>query len=257
MKKKISIMLSTIVLIMQLGGAQVLATENISINSEGIIENIEMKKENSNTNDEEKKEETENKDYEILKKPIIKTYLKDKDIEEEVKKDFEFLSYLKYLIPKTKSEYEIVEAHSNGNYTYLDKSEDLNEAMDKVHDLSETLESESHIAILNAKGQIIYSPLAMGKIIKYVDGVPYPSNNKNTDIYKDSNLQQKLTYINHGYVDDVPIIEDNGTSAKIQVAGATGWVNKDSSKAEFDMVVVPLNQVTNPCCFRKSAKFYE
>ena len=189
--------------------------------------------------------------YEV-KKSIERLEIEsDTDLPKEVKSNFEELGELEYLIPKTDGEYEVIKSMADGTYEFISSFLVFEDAIKKANELTVQVKSEdAQTAIINKEGQIIYSPLAMGKIIKYVDGVPYPSNNKNTNIHKDANLNSVLTYINHGYVDDVPIIEDNGLAAKIQVAGASGWVNKDSSKAEFDMIVVPLNQVSNPSYYK-------
>ncbi|MGL4992297.1 MAG: glucosaminidase domain-containing protein [Sarcina sp.] len=184
------------------------------------------------------------------KKFNIQTEYINKELSQEMKGDFNELDNLTYLVPKTQNNYEIIKSNSNETYEYLDSENILEEAITLAKEYEEkNSKGESQIAIIDKNGKIIYSNLAMGKIIKFIDGNPYPSNNKNTDIYKDSDLKQKLTYINHGYIDDVPIIEDNGNSAKIQVSGAKGWINKNSNDKEFDMVVVPLNQVTNPSYF--------
>ena len=189
--------------------------------------------------------------YEVKNKAVELSIEEDTDLPEEVKSNFGELGALEYLIPKTNSEYELVKSKNNGEYEFISDFSNLNEAMEKANELEEILKSDGdQTAIINQIGQIVYSPNAMGKIIKYVDGKPYPSNNKNTDIHKDANLNSVLTYVNHGYVDDVPIIKDNGLAAKIQVAGAKGWVNKDSSKAEYDMIIVPLNQVSNPSYYK-------
>ncbi|MGL4990780.1 MAG: glucosaminidase domain-containing protein [Sarcina sp.] len=193
--------------------------------------------------------ESENNQYETEKKILISEY-SNLEIPDEMKLDFDELNNLNYLVKKTDEDYEIVRATDGGNYFYLDSTSNLNLAKEIADNFDISLENNDATAIINKEGQIIYSPLAMGKVIKYVNGIPYPKNDKNTDIYTDSGLKTKLTYINHGYIDDVPIIEDVGTSAKIQVSGVTGWINKDSKKSEFDMIVVPLNQVTNPSYYK-------
>lgn len=100
--------------------------------------------------------------------------------------------------------------------------------------------------ILNSTGNVVYSTKSMGRILKHIDGKIYPYFDKNTDLYSDASLTKVFNYINQGYVDDVPIIEDKGTSAKILVSGYTGWINKNEGSGNYDMIVVPLNQVTNP-----------
>ena len=65
----------------------------------------------------------------------------------------------------------------------------------------------------------------MGRLVKYKNGSP-AGYGEITNIYANPNLTNDFTYINHGYVDDVPIIEDRGNVAKIEVGGYEGWVNK-------------------------------
>ena len=142
--------------------------------------------------------------------------------------------------------------HNNGEYSYLDKTSELIKAINIANNSEGKLkiEEKSTIAVINNKGQIIYSPIAIGRIIKHVNGLPYPSKNKNTNLYTDSELKNEYTYINHGYIDDVPIIEDRGNVAKIQVSSFKGWINKNTNNEEFDMIVVPINQVKNPSYYK-------
>lgn len=167
------------------------------------------------------------------------------------------ISELSILAKKTDSEYEIALAYSDGSYTYLDSSEDIDSAIEIVNHIDQ--ESNDNIrtmsdsedttipVIINKYGQVVYSTNAMGRILKHIDGEVYPWFDINTNLYSNSALTViSEAYINQGYVDDVPIIEDRGTSALIQVSGYKGWINKDSSSGNFDMIVVPMNQVKNP-----------
>ena len=186
----------------------------------------------------------ENSKYRKMEIPISYETESSNDIPKEMQEDFNELSNIKKIMKKTKSNFEIAKANPDGSSEFIEAVSSLEEGIKKVGELEE--QGIEQLVIIDSQGYIVYSNLAMGKIVKFVDGRPYPNRNRNTDIFKDANLQKKLTYINHGYVDDVPIIEDNGVSAKIQISGATGWINKDTSRSEFDMIVVPLNQVTNP-----------
>ncbi|WP_300385210.1 glucosaminidase domain-containing protein, partial [Clostridium sp.] len=115
---------------------------------------------------------------------------------------------------------------NNISYSYLNSTTNVEESMP---------------VILNDEGRVVYSTKSMGRILKQIGGNVYPFFDINTNIYNDSSLTRPFTYINQGYVDDVPIIEDNGRSAKILVSGCKGWINKNE-----EMIVVPINQVTNP-----------
>ncbi len=247
MRKGLASIISTIYFIIQFNTIGVFA---IGRDSTEIINNAKGEKEISNKGD--VSNEIQREKYEVIKKNILINYSNDEEVKEEVKKDLSALDNIEYLIPKTNEKYEIIEVHNDGEYSYLDKSSELDKAINIANNSEGKLkiEEKSTIAVINNKGQIIYSPIAIGRIIKHVSGAPYPSKNKNTNLYTDSDLKNEYTYINHGYVDDVPIIEDKGNVAKIQVSSFKGWINKDTDDEEFDMIVVPINQVKNPSYYK-------
>ena len=194
--------------------------------------------------------------YEIVKEPNmffsipgdnVESYKDENGIErEEFKKDKEGQESINRLVTKTKSKYEIALAHENGKYTFLDSANTKEEAEKKVENASEKYNTFSAMpVVLNDSGQVAYSEKSMGRLIKYKNGSP-AGYGEITNIYANPNLTNDFTYINHGYVDDVPIIEDRGNVAKIEVGGYEGWVNKDTSSGNYDLVIVPLNQVKNP-----------
>lgn len=191
------------------------------------------------------------------------------NLKQETFKDIEKLQ------TKTDANYEVALAYNDGSYLYVDSAENVEEAMNKVESINsdenfvqamkkvsdsndgqaemkvarnsnEGAEEEGLPVILNSKGSVVYSTKSMGRILKHIDGKVYPYFDINTNIYSDSSLTRASAYINQGYVDDVPIIEDAGTSAKILVSGYQGWINKNINSSEYDMIVVPINQVTNP-----------
>ncbi|NKF07439.1 cell wall-binding repeat-containing protein [Clostridium gasigenes] len=86
----------------------------------------------------------------------------------------------------------------------------------------------------------------MARILKHVNGSAYGGSDKNTNLYSDAGLTNAITYVNHSYVDDAPIIADSGRSAQIVVSGYQGWINKDTSASEYDMIVVPVSKAVNP-----------
>ncbi|MFH5874283.1 glucosaminidase domain-containing protein [Clostridium perfringens] len=194
--------------------------------------------------------------YEIVKEPNmffsipgdnVESYKDENGIErEEFKKDKEGQESINRLVTKTKSKYEIALAHENGKYTFLDSANTKEEAEKKVENASEKYNTFAAMpVVLNDSGQVAYSEKSMGRLVKYKNGSP-AGYGEITNIYANPNLTNDFTYINHGYVDDVPIIEDRGNVAKIEVGGYEGWVNKDTSSGNYDLVIVPLNQVKNP-----------
>lgn len=161
---------------------------------------------------------------------------------------FDDIDSLTYLKSKTSKNYEVIESHNSGEYTYLTTADSLNEAMEKADKLNEEdiIKEDSVTAVIDKYGKIVYSPMAMGRVIKHKNGKPYRSSNLNSDIYEDKELKKVHSFINHQYIDDVPIIEDKGKVARIQVAGYNGYINKDFNSEEYDMVILPVNQVKTP-----------
>ena len=152
---------------------------------------------------------------------------------------------------KTNDEYEIALAHSDGSYTYIGSSDSFEEAK-LVAENSPVPYSNDMVlpTVINREGQVVYSTRTMGRIWKHINGQSYPSFDKNTTLYTDPGLKNSYNYINQGYVDDVPVIEFNDISAKIQVSGHEAWINKNVSSGNYDLVLVPINQVTNPSYYK-------
>ncbi|MGL4772591.1 MAG: glucosaminidase domain-containing protein [Clostridium sp.] len=216
------------------------------------IENQESKNEEviNKEDNKVKKEQKEETKYQKVKKPLIKSYSNKNDFHMEKKEyedDINALSSIEYLVPKTELKYEIALAYSDGSYSYVSAKDNYSEAVNVAKDYSEKAKSSDAIpVVINNDGQVVYSTNAMGRVIKHVNGSPYPGSDKTTNIYKNENKTGETAYINHGYIDDVPVIQDNGTMAKIQAGGFTGWINKDINSSEYDLVIVPMNQVKNP-----------
>lgn len=166
---------------------------------------------------------------------------------EEVKLKYETLYNSKILLNKTDENYEVALAYSDGSYSFVDSANSIEEAKQKILEEEKKKSNVDVIpVILNDNGQVVYSTFSMGRILKHINGVPDSTFGNNTNIYTTSSLSNAYTYVNHGYVDDVPVIEDTGSAAKIQVSGYTGWVNKNVNSLNYDLVIVPINQVTNP-----------
>ncbi|WP_411169817.1 glucosaminidase domain-containing protein [Clostridium sp. MB05] len=174
----------------------------------------------------------------------------------EIKEKMAEMSNYKMLQPKTESNYEIALAYSDGSYKYMKDTNDFENALVEVNELEKAYNDNTVIpAIINNDGQVIYSTNSMGRIWNHRNGEALQGDTVVTNIFLDSSLTNAYTYINQVSIDDVPIIEDAGKSAKIQVSGYKGWINKDSASGNYDLVVVPINQVTNPSCYYVSNGF--
>lgn len=175
---------------------------------------------------------------------------------EEYAADMNALADIEYLVNKTDSNFEVVLSMGDGVYQYVDSTDTIEEAIDLANSndivTKRTSKARSDVyanaipSVIDSNGVMVYSTNAMGRILKHYNGVPYYGSDIVTYLYKDYSSKTSSNYINQGYVDDTPIIEDRGNRAKIQVAGYTGWINKDTSAAEYDLIVVPLNNVKNP-----------
>lgn len=218
-------------------------------------------------------------EYKSKEVPIqyVETNNEDFSDKIEYKLKMEALNKITVLETKTEAEYEVVLAHEDGSFTYVSSADTIGAAVNDVETLSEELEvdpegtvdkltnmssrrsvykfkklntsasgSSALATIIDNNGQVIYSTNAMARIIKYINGSPYMSGDKTINLYSDSGLTKSTTYINHMYVEDAPILQDVGNSAKILVSSTEAWINKNTSASEYDMVVVPLNQVKNP-----------
>lgn len=179
-----------------------------------------------------------------------KEYKYKKEYSEEEIQRINAINNYKVLKMKTESNYEIALAYSDGSYKYIDDTDNYDEALSLVEDLEKTYNDNTVIpSIVNSSGQVIYSTNSMGRIWNHRNGEALQGDSVVTNIFLDSSLNNAYTYINQLSIDDVPIIEDAGKSAKIQVSGYKGWINKDSASGNYDLVVVPINQVTNPSCY--------
>lgn len=246
-------------------------------NNSGIIDNGQEKVENDsdkNTTDSEEKNTevnlNDNSDgiefgdvYETIKKPMnarrASFAVQEYDVhysKEEYAGDMNSLVDIEYLVNKTDSNFEVVLSMGDGLYQYVDSVGTIEEAInlansnniiaDKASKARSVVNSNAIPAVIDSNGVIVYSTNAMGRILKHIGGEPYYGSDKLTYLYRDYSSTTSSNYINQGYVDDTPIIEDRGNRAKIQVSGYTGWIDKDTSAGVYDMIVVPLNNVKNP-----------
>lgn len=178
----------------------------------------------------------------------IERYSVNEDYErEEFKLMAESMKEYTVLQTKTEDEYEVAFAYSDGSYSFVDSASTYEEAMNILENTPMPMSDDSiEPVIISKSGQVTYSTNSMGQIVKHINGSVDPTFNNNTNVYTTKEMTSAFTYVNHGYVKDVPVIEESGKSAKIQVGGYTGWVNKDTASGNFDLEIVPLNQVKNP-----------
>lgn len=163
---------------------------------------------------------------------------------EEFILDHKGLESLYKLKPKTNENYELILSKDDGEYVYLDSFNNENEGKIKLKKIKANI-NKGIITVINREGRIVYAEKSIGRIIKHINGDVDPTVNNITEIYPNEELKNKFTYINHGYIDDVPIIENKGDRIKVQIAGYKGWIKNDINSGNFDVVIVPLNQVRN------------
>lgn len=197
--------------------------------------------------------------YTEIKKAAPRMVNSSQEEREEVILDRVGLASVTSLAAQTDANFEVLLSYPDKN-TFFATSDTLDGAISIAKQLrsSNSVGADVVPAVLEkSTGQIVYATESMGRVVKVINGELYYGTDKNTIIYGNSGLTQNVTYMNSGYIDDVPILEDNGKAAKIEVAGYTGWVNKDTQKVntatnqkEYDLVVVPVNKVTNPSYYK-------
>ena len=187
---------------------------------------------------------SQNNEYQIYTKPIPKTQNVEV-LPEEVQNDIQSIQNMKYLKLKTSSDYEVAISNYDGTYSYVESEDNLNSAIDIANNLKNT-KKQGIPVVINKEGIVIYATEGIGRIVKIIDGSVDTTNNYTTNVYKASELKSpEHTYINHGYIDDVPIIEDNGDVVKIEVSGYTGYIKKQEDDGSLNIITVPMNQVNN------------
>lgn len=161
-------------------------------------------------------------------------------------------SKIRKLVLQTNSNYEVALAYSDGNYSYVNKFDDLEKAINECKAIEKEInESENIIpVVIDKSGQVTYATKAVARVRKYVDG---KISSGTSLIYSSASLNTKFTYVSHDYMSEVPLITTSGQAAKVLVAGYEGWMqytNYDSSGnytgKTADVVIWPLNQVTTP-----------
>ncbi|MCR1950676.1 cell wall-binding repeat-containing protein [Clostridium sp. DSM 100503] len=162
---------------------------------------------------------------------------------EEFKLKQEALENLEVLQPMTDKNYELTIANSDGSYEFVEAYDELDEAVSAAKSLDPSTKENQDPAVINYSGQVVYSTNQMARVIKY-------SNNSvisgTVNMHTDSSLQNAFTYVNPGYMDDAPVLDMSGTSAKVMINGYEGWINNNTASGTYDMRVVPLSQAKNP-----------
>lgn len=185
-------------------------------------------------------------EYETYIKTKQKSYnFENNDLPEEVKSDLEEENNIKYFKLKTNSNYEIALAYANGKYTFYKEAKTLEEAKSIADDIKDEYIDQNIIpTVINNEGIIEYTTNSIGRIVKIGDGISENATSFTVNLYKDSDKKSVHTYINHGYIDDVPILDETSTMIKIEVAGFIGWMEKEDSQG-INIVKVPINQAKN------------
>ena len=185
-------------------------------------------------------------EYETYVKPKPKLYnLENIDFPEEVKSDLEEENNIKYFKLKTNAEYEVALAYEDGRYIFYKKATTLEEAKSIANDIKNQYVGQNIIpVVINQNGIIEYATNAIGRIVKIGDGISENATNFTVKLYKDSDKKNEYTYINNGYMDDVPILDETETMVKLEVAGFIGWMEKEDSQG-INILKVPINQAKN------------
>lgn len=187
---------------------------------------------------------SQNNEYQIYTKPIPKTQNVEV-LPEEVQNDIQSIQNMKYLKLKTSSDYEIAISNDDGTYSYVQSEDNLNSAIDIANNLKNA-KKQGIPVVISKEGIVVYATEGIGRVVKIIDGNVDTTNNYTTNVYKTLELKSpEHTYINHGYIDDVPIIEDNGQVVKIEVSGYTGYIKKQEDDGSLNIITVPMNQVNN------------
>lgn len=184
-----------------------------------------------------------------IKRSQVRTFtINSEEDRVEFKLMNEALSEMEVLVPLTDSEYELTLAYSDGSYEYVNSFNNFEDAVNSANSYpQEKLNNNILPAVINNSGQVVYSTNEMSRIIKYESNVNVV---KNINIYDSPSLSNVVTYVNPGFVNDAPVLEYSGTAAKVLINGREGWINNDKANGNYDMEVVPLNQVTNPSYYR-------
>ena len=216
---------------------------------EGLDEESQEEKEQNNIEEATETEQLKGSVYEEEKvgQPTMYSVASEEYEREEFRLTREAMKDYSVLKTKTDSEYEVAYAYSDGTYRFVEAAESYEQAMEILEKSPMPATDELVIPVIIAKsGQVVYSTNSMGIVIKHIGGSVDPTFNNNSNLYTSEAMTSAYTYINHGYVKDVPIISEGKKAAKIQVGGYTGWINKDQASGNYDLEIVPITHITNP-----------
>lgn len=174
-------------------------------------------------------------------------YQGEEELPQEVIEKRKAMLEYEVLVPMTEAAFEIALAYGDGSYTYLSSCNTMEEAVEEIEALRDDYDNYTVIPVaISDDGQVAYSTNSMGRMLQHRDGVAQGNAVSVTEVYSDPGMKNAYTYISMDYVDDLPIMEDNGVTAKVRVNGYDGWIHRDVTTGNYEMVVMPINQVTNP-----------
>ncbi|MGL4850565.1 MAG: glucosaminidase domain-containing protein [Clostridium sp.] len=171
-------------------------------------------------------------------------------IPQEVKDDYYGMGSLIKLEKKTEDEFEIGISKGNNEYEFIGSTNEYKKAIELIKNKKE---NKGEIAIIiNKEGSIIYTTNGLGRIVNLYNGNPEYDIKHTIKIYLSEKSKNEITYINSGYVDDVPILEYGVERVKIRVSGVEGWINIYDGNYT-NIMIVPSNQVINPSFYKKDS----
>ncbi|MGL5693367.1 MAG: glucosaminidase domain-containing protein [Peptostreptococcaceae bacterium] len=182
----------------------------------------------------------------------LKTSDKGLELGPEAIEDLKALEDIEYLEKMTDDKYEVALSYDNGEYTYLDSTKTIEEAKKIVNSKSNEKNLKNNIipVVIDEDGLVVYAAgNTIAKIIKIKDGKPV---NETIDIYKSATGSSRYTYINHSYIDDAPILENNGKRVKVQINGLIGWIDISDSKGK-NVDIVSASNSLNLSYYRKTS----
>lgn len=174
------------------------------------------------------------------------------DEREDVRESRLANSKIRKLVLQTDANYEVALAYSDGNYSYVNNFDDLEEAINECKSIEKEIDESENIipVVIDKSGQVTYATKSVARVRKYVNGKIVSGT---SNIYADSAMKNAYTYVNHDYMSEVPLITTSGQAAKVLIGGYEGWMqytNYDSTGKytgkTADVIIWPLNQVTTP-----------
>lgn len=229
-----------------MGIRRILALSMTALMISGILPNIKVEASDIKDGPLYKKEYEEVINYDLYSNSKTSFLLNER---EDVRESRLANSKIRKLVLQTDANYEVALAYSDGNYSYVNNFDDLEEAINECKYIEKEInESENIIpVVIDKSGQVTYATKAVARVRKYVDGKIVSGT---SNIYTDSAMKNAYTYVSHDYMSEVPLITTSGQAAKVLIGGYEGWM-KYTNKGDYvnktvDVVIWPLNQVTTP-----------